>query len=221
MLAVVVDTGLGNITSVHKAVETAAAALSTGIEVVRSADPDLVRRADRIVVPGQGGFRDCARAMSNGLGDAVLEQIRAGTPYLGICLGLQILFDESDEAPGERGFGVLKGRVERLRGGPDVKIPHIGWNQLELVDGGHAHLAAAGGAGTWFYFVHSYHAVAADPGTVVATSGYGENRICSAVAHDNVFATQFHPEKSQRAGLALLRSFLGHSSSTGTGAATG
>jgi imidazole glycerol-phosphate synthase subunit HisH len=206
-LAVVVDTGLGNLRSVHKAVETAAAEAAPGMHVVRSGDPDLVRRADRVVVPGQGGFRDCARALSQGLGDAVLEKIRAGTPYLGICLGLQILFEESDEAPGERGLGVFRGRVERLRGGPDVKIPHIGWNQLDLLNGGHAHLAAAGGAGTWFYFVHSYHAVATDP-AVVATSGYGENRICSAVARDNVFATQFHPEKSQRAGLALLRSFL-------------
>ncbi len=212
MLTVVVDTGLGNLRSVHKAVETAAAEVSPSIEVIRSGDPDQVRRADRVVVPGQGGFRDCARAMSNGLGDAVLEQIRAGKPYLGICLGLQILFEDSAEAPGERGLGVFKGRVERLRGGPDVKIPHIGWNQLELVAGGHSHLAAAGGAGTWFYFVHSYHAVAADPSAVVATSGYGENCICSAVARDNVFATQFHPEKSQRAGLALLRSFLGATS---------
>jgi imidazole glycerol-phosphate synthase subunit HisH len=207
-LAVVVDTGLGNLRSVHKAVETAAAEAAPGMSVVRSGDPDLVRRADRLVVPGQGGFRDCARALANGLGDAVLEKIRSGAPYLGICLGLQILFEESDEAPGERGLGVFRGRVERLRGGPDVKIPHIGWNQLEFVNGGHLHLAAAGGAGTWFYFVHSYHAVATDP-AVVATSGYGENRICSAVARDNVFATQFHPEKSQRAGLALLRSFIG------------
>jgi glutamine amidotransferase len=211
MLAVVVDTGLGNLRSVHKAVETAAAELGGAIEVVRSGEPEVVRRADRVIVPGQGGFRDCVRALSGGLDQALLERIRAGTPYLGICLGLQILFEHSEEAPGERGLGLLAGGVKRLKGGPGIKIPHIGWNQLEIDNGGHAHLSAAGGQGAWVYFVHSYHAVAADPASVVATSGYGENSICAAVARDNVFATQFHPEKSQKAGIALLRSFLGTS----------
>ena len=209
MLAVVVDTGLGNLRSVHKAVETAAAELGGPIEVVRSGEPDVVRRADRVVVPGQGGFRDCVRALSDGLDQALREKIRAGTPYLGICLGLQILFEDSEEAPGERGLGLFAGSVKRLKGGAGIKIPHIGWNQLELGNGGHAHLSAAGGQGAWVYFVHSYHAVSVDPTSVVATSGYGENSICAAVARDNVFATQFHPEKSQRAGIALLRSFLG------------
>jgi len=209
MLAVVVDTGLGNLRSVHKAVETAAAELGGAIEVVRSGEPEVVRRADRVVVPGQGGFRDCVRALSRGLDQTLLEKIRAGTPYLGICLGLQILFEDSEEAPGERGLGLFAGSVKRLKGGDGIKIPHIGWNQLELDNGGHAHLSAAGGQGAWVYFVHSYHAVSLDPSSVVATSGYGENSICAAVARDNVFATQFHPEKSQRAGIALLRSFLG------------
>jgi glutamine amidotransferase len=211
MLAVVVDHGLGNLRSVHKAVEWAAAEVGGDIQVALSKQPDVVRKADRVVVPGQGGFRDCVRALSHGLDQALLEQIRAGTPYLGICLGLQILFEDSEEAPGERGLGLFTGRVKRLQGGPGVKIPHIGWNQLELDNGGHAHLTAAGGQGAWLYFVHSYHAVAADPRAVVATSSYGDNRICAAVARDNVFATQFHPEKSQRAGIALLRSFLGDS----------
>jgi imidazole glycerol-phosphate synthase subunit HisH len=209
MLAVVVDTGLGNLRSVHKAVETAAAELTGPVEVVRSGEPEVVRRADRVVVPGQGGFRDCVRALSHGLDQALVEKIRAGTPYLGICLGLQILFENSEEAPGERGLGLFAGSVRRLKGGAGIKIPHIGWNQLELGNGGHEHLSAAGGHGAWVYFVHSFHAVAADASAVVATSGYGENSICAAVARDNVFATQFHPEKSQRAGIALLRSFLG------------
>ncbi len=198
----IVDVCSGNLRSVERALERA------GATVTITRDPDAVRRADRIVVPGQGAFGVFMQGLADrGLGDALREAIGSGRPYLGICLGLQILFEESDEAPGERGLGVLRGRVERLRGGPDLKIPHIGWNQLELTNGGHAHLAAAGGAGTWFYFVHSFHAVATDP-AVVATSSYGENRICAAVCRDNVFATQFHPEKSQRAGLALLRSFL-------------
>lgn len=208
MLAVVVDVGLGNLRSVHKAVEVAGADLGKALEVRRSNDPEAVRAADRVIVPGQGGFRDCARALAGGLAEALVERIRAGVPYLGICLGLQVLFEGSDEAPGEPGLSVFAGRVARLVGGPSVKIPHIGWNQLELGSGGHRHLEAAGGQGAWVYFVHSYHAVPASPGLVRASASYGKNRITAAVARDNVFATQFHPEKSQSAGLALLRSFL-------------
>jgi imidazole glycerol-phosphate synthase subunit HisH len=208
MFVTVVDVGLGNLRSVHKAVEVAAAELSQKVEVRRSSDPEDVRRADRVIVPGQGGFRDCARALAGGLEQAIVERIKAGTPYLGICLGLQILFEESDEAPGERGLGLFPGRVERLHGGPNVKIPHIGWNQLELDSGSHPCLDAAGGQGAWVYFVHSYHAVARDDGIVRARASYGTNAITAAVARDNVFATQFHPEKSQVAGILLLRAFL-------------
>jgi imidazole glycerol-phosphate synthase subunit HisH len=208
MLAVVVDVGLGNLRSVHKAVEVAGADLGKALEVRRTSDPEAVRAADRVIVPGQGGFRDCARALSGGLAEALLERIDAGVPYLGICLGLQVLFEGSDEAPGEVGLSVLPGRVSRLEGGRDVKIPHIGWNQLELSAGGHPHLEAAGGHGAWVYFVHSYHAVPAAEGVVRASASYGPNRITAAIARDNVFATQFHPEKSQTAGLLLLRSFL-------------
>jgi glutamine amidotransferase len=209
MLVVVVDSGLGNLRSVEKAVATAAAEHAPGAILRRSADPELVRRADRIVMPGQGGFRDGARALAAGLGEALLEKIAAGTPYLGICLGLQLLFDESDEAPGERGLGWLSGRVERLQAAPGLKIPHMGWNELELHNGGHRCLAAAGGTGAWVYFVHSFHARPADPSVIKATVSYGPNTITAAIAKDNVLATQFHPEKSQRAGLALLGAFLG------------
>lgn len=208
MLAVVVDVGLGNLRSVHKAVETAGTALGRPLEVVRSADPDLVRKADRLIVPGQGGFRDCARALSGGLRDAITGSIAAGVPYLGICLGLQVLFEGSDEAPGERGLGIFAGTVARLTGGPPLKIPHIGWNQLELRNGGHRHLDAAGGSGSWVYFIHSFHARPADPTILRAVARYGPNEITAAVGKDNVFATQFHPEKSQSAGLSLLGSFL-------------
>jgi imidazole glycerol-phosphate synthase subunit HisH len=206
--ALVVDTGLGNLRSVEKAVETAGREAGLAVHVQRSGDADAVRRADRIIVPGQGGFRDVARALSGGLGEAVLERIRSGVPYLGICLGLQVLFDESDEAPGERGLGLLRGRVERLVGDSSTKIPHMGWNQLELRSGGHGVLSAAGGEGAWFYFVHSYHARPEDERVLRGVCGYGQNQVTSAVAHENVVATQFHPEKSQRAGLALLAAFL-------------
>src|SRR6185295_15231077 len=136
--------------------------------------PEVVRAADRLVVPGQGGFRDAAAALAqNGLGQSVLEKTRAGSPYLGICLGLQILFEQSEEAPGVAGFGWFKGSVDRLVGGPEIKIPHMGWNALELKSGGHELLQAAGGADTYVYFVHSFHAVASEPGVVKATVQHG------------------------------------------------
>lgn len=206
-LAVIVDTGLGNLRSVQKALETAAIDAGVAGQVRRSADPEVVRRAARVVVPGQGAFRDCAQALDLGLREALREAIGAGTPYFGICLGLQILFESSAEAPGERGLGLFAGRVERLDS-TGVKIPHMGWNQLRLHGEPHPWLERAGGADTWMYFVHSYHAVPEDPGIVVASCDYGENLVTAAVARDGVFASQFHPEKSQSAGLALLAAFL-------------
>ena len=202
----VVDYGMGNLQSVVQALRAAA---PEGTEIVRTSAPDVVRAADRLVVPGQGGFRDAAAALAqNGLGESVLEKMRAGSPYLGICLGLQILFDASEEAPGVAGFGWFKGSVDKLVGGADIKIPHMGWNALELKSGGHALLEAAGGANAYVYFVHSFHAVATEPGVVKATVQHGANVVTAAVARDNVMATQFHPEKSQAAGIALLRRFL-------------
>ncbi len=205
-LVAVVDYGMGNLQSVVQALRAAA---PEGAVVLRTHDPDDIRRAARIVVPGQGGFRDsAARLAQNGLGEAIVEKMRSGAPYLGICLGLQMLFESSEEAPGAVGFGWFKGEVKRLVGGEHVKIPHMGWNSLELTAGGHPLLTAAGGADAFVYFVHSYHAVPSEPGVVVATVRHGDNLVTAAVARDNVVATQFHPEKSQAAGIALLRRFL-------------
>jgi glutamine amidotransferase len=202
----VVDYGMGNLQSVVQALRAAA---PEGAEITRTSSPEVVRAADRLVVPGQGGFRDAAaRLAQDGLGESVLEKMRAGSPYLGICLGLQILFESSEEAPGAAGFGWFKGAVRRLVGGPQIKIPHMGWNELQLQSGGHPLLEAAGGKGAYVYFVHSFHAVATEPDVVKATVQHGDNVVTAAVARDNVIATQFHPEKSQAAGQALLRRFL-------------
>lgn len=202
------DVGLGNLRSVERALLRAASGRSSArVRITR--DPNEVRKADKIVMPGQGAFRDCAGGLEGGLGDAVREAIAAGRPYLGICLGLQVLFGSSEEAPGCAGLAIFEGDVARLAGGVDattggaLKIPHIGWNQAEP--------AAARGLLTerseHFYFVHSYVVRPRDAAIVAATTDYG-GAFVSAIAKDNVFAAQFHPEKSQRAGLALLERFV-------------
>jgi glutamine amidotransferase len=193
---VVVDTGLGNIKSVVRALERA------GAKAVVSSDPDTVTRAEALVVPGQGAFRDCTRALDHGLGDAIRQSITRGVPYLGICLGLQVLFESSEEAPGCAGLGILSGRVARLDKSDGIKIPHVGWNLVEPT------------RETWaverpehFYFVHSYVVVPTDASVTCATTDHGQ-RFVSAIEKGNIAAVQFHPEKSQRAGLALLERFL-------------
>jgi glutamine amidotransferase len=206
MTTVVVDYGWGNLQSV---VQAARAAAPQGMQVLRSSSPDDVKRADRLIVPGQGAFRDTSLSLhQTPLGESILEKMRGGTPYFGICMGLQILFEDSEESPGSPGFGWFKGSVRKLVGGPGIKIPHMGWNSLTLTGGGHPLLQAAGGAEAYVYFVHSFHAVPSEPGVVRATVQHGENLVTAAVSRDNVMATQFHPEKSQAAGIALLRRFL-------------
>jgi imidazole glycerol-phosphate synthase subunit HisH len=207
---VVCDVGVGNLRSVERALLEAARGRRDEIVVTR--DPRQVATADRLVMPGQGGFRDCARALSKDLGDAVRAHFASQRPYLGICLGLQVLFRSSEEAPDCAGLGVLEGEVVRLHDGVDpvtgapLKIPHIGWNVAEPAgDGGHRGLLAP--KGEHFYFVHSYVVAPRDPRVVASVTEYGQ-RFVSAIAYDNVFACQFHPEKSQRAGLALLERFL-------------
>jgi glutamine amidotransferase len=180
--------------------------------VTISRDPDFIARADKVVMPGQGGFGDCARALGKGhgsLASSLREQIARGTPFLGICLGLQVLFHTSEEACDCEGLGLFDGTVVRLAGGIDpltglaLKIPHIGWN-----------VVTPGSTPSWlppepahFYFVHSYVVSPKDPAIIASTTDYGGSLV-SAVVKDNVFACQFHPEKSQRAGLALLERFV-------------
>lgn len=201
--AVLVDTGSGNLRSVARALERA------GATVEVSADPDRVRAADRLVVPGQGAFGDCARALESGLGEAIAEHIGRDRPYLGVCLGMQLLFESSEEAPGVRGLGVLRGTVRRFASdlvdpdepGRRLKVPHMGWSEVE---GAHALLPERG----YFYFVHSYYCEPADASIEAGSADYG-GRFCAAVARGALFACQFHPEKSQAAGARLLARFVG------------
>jgi glutamine amidotransferase len=201
----VVDTGSGNLRSVEKALCTA------GAHATITSDPEVITKADKIVVPGQGAFGGCVAGLERdggALKQVVLETIARGTPYLGICLGLQILFEGSEEDPSCRGLGVLPGKVVRFAVKPPLKVPHMGWNACAR--GAAADRSAALGAlpeGSWFYFVHSYFPAPADPRDVALEAEHGQ-RFCAAVARDNVVATQFHPEKSQQAGLSLLSRFI-------------
>jgi glutamine amidotransferase len=212
---VIVDYGIGNLRSVQKAVERAALDAGLAWQAVITPDPDRIARADKLIVPGQGAFRDCAIALGRGIAGAVGSQIERGTLFLGICMGLQTLFASSEEAPGYEGLSLFPGTNVRLLDGQRdpatgeaVKIPHMGWNRIALSGEGHPYLRAAGGEGTYFYFIHSYHAVPDDLSLVAATVQHGPFQVTAAIARDNVFASQFHPEKSQAAGLALLAAFL-------------
>lgn len=211
----VLDVGLGNLRSVERALERAASDAGLARRVEVTGDPDAIARADRVVVPGQGAFRDFAAALGGGLGDALRQQIAKGSPYLGICLGLQALLEESDEAPGSKGLGVFAGRVVKLAegtvdpaSGAPVKIPHMGWNLLQPTRAGAGPLAIFDAAPPYVYFVHSYHAFPSDRSLVAATTEHGSFTITAAIQRDNVTATQFHPEKSQEPGLRLLAAFL-------------
>lgn len=196
MLALV-DSGRGNLRSVEKALAAA------GMKPTRTSDPETVRRADRIVVPGQGAFADAMSALvACGLDQAIREHIAAGKPYLGICLGLQLLFDESDEHGVSKGLGVLRGRVERISA-PGLKVPHMGWNDVRATRSD----PVLDADGQHFYFVHSYAAVPTEPEITVLECDYG-SALCAAVRRDNITACQFHPEKSQDSGIALLTRWL-------------
>lgn len=197
------DYGSGNVRSVAKALER------SGFRVTLTDDPKVVVGADGVVLPGAGAFRDAAEALAaRGLSDAVRESIAAGRPYLGLCLGLQLLFEEGHEHGTTKGLGLLRGRVTRFAetgaDGAPRRVPHIGWNEVRF-RGSHPMLAGLP-ASDCFYFVHSYRPEGVDPGCVVGTTDYGGDFV-SAVAQERMFAVQFHPEKSQAAGKRLLDAY--------------
>jgi glutamine amidotransferase len=200
----VVDYGASNLASVLRAFR------AVGADAMLSGDPDVVRRADRVVVPGVGHFAPAMRALADsGLGEAVQDSVRAGKPALGVCLGLQLFLEASEEAPGTRGLGLLPGRVIRFR--TSLPVPHVGWARVALTQSGrtHAVLAEAFDApASFFYHVHSFHPDGVTPALALGEAEYG-TAFATIVGRDNVLGVQFHPEKSQTAGLALLKAFAG------------
>ncbi len=199
MRIAVVDYGMGNLRSVAKAIEHVA----PRAEVLTTADPDAIAACERVVVPGQGAMPDCMRQLAaSGAREAVLEALRE-KPFLGVCVGLQMLFGRGEEGD-TPGLGVLAGSVPRFRVS-GLKVPHMGWNEVSQT---RAHPLWDGIAdGSRFYFVHSYYPAPSDPSITAGTTVYGAPFTC-AVARDNIFAVQFHPEKSASAGLQLLSNFV-------------
>ncbi len=196
-MLLVVDYGMGNLRSVSKALE------KVGFKVKVSSDPEDVKRAEVLVLPGVGAFKNAMENLKRmGLLREILRHIEAGKPYMGICLGLQLLFERSYEFGETQGFGVLEGEVVLLP--PRVKVPHIGWNQVWKKK--NSDLLEGIKEGEYFYFVHSYHVVPKKDHVVLTTTDYGIDFV-SSVEYENIFAVQFHPEKSQRAGLKLLENF--------------
>ena len=189
----------GNIRSVEKAL------LKLGQEACVTRDPETLLRAEKVILPGVGAFGDAMRHLQEyGLVDVIHEIVKRKTPFLGICLGLQLLFERSDEAPGVEGLGILKGEILRIPDGEGLKIPHMGWNALELQNDGRLFRGLE--AEPYVYFVHSYYLKAREERIVKATTRYG-TLIHASVEQDHIFACQFHPEKSSGTGLQILKNF--------------
>lgn len=200
-MVAIIDYDAGNIKSVEKAFQF----LGQEAEVTR--DRERILKADKVVLPGVGAFGDAmAKLAGYGLTEVIREAADRGIPFLGICLGLQLLFDRSDEAPEVAGLGILKGEILKIPEGEGLKIPHMGWNSLEFPREGKLFQGIA--PNPYVYFVHSYYLKAEEEEIVTAKTEYGVE-IHASVERDNVFACQFHPEKSEETGLQILRNFAG------------
>ena len=195
----IIDYGAGNLQSVSKAFR------HIGCDCLVTRDRSEILKADGAVLPGVGSFGDTADSLNEfGLTDAVKDYIKSGKPFLGICLGLQLLFPGSDESPKATGLGIFDGSITKIPSGEGLKIPHMGWNSLEIKKHGKLFRGIEGNP--YVYFVHSYYLNAADKSIVAAQTSYGVT-IDAAIEHGNVFATQFHPEKSGETGLRILKNF--------------
>ncbi|GAB4303288.1 MAG: imidazole glycerol phosphate synthase subunit HisH [Desulfuromonadia bacterium] len=200
----IIDYGMGNLRSVQKGFER------LGFDAVVTTDPAMLDRAERIVLPGVGAFRDCMTNLERGgFVEPIYRVIQKGKPFLGICVGLQLLFDESDEFGIHRGLGIIPGKVVRFPVGMILErerlpVPHMGWNQLSLRTPSPLFRGIDDGVNV--YFVHSYYAIPRDPSVVAAVAEYGVE-FCASVISGNVVGTQFHPEKSQSVGLSILKNF--------------
>ncbi len=195
----IIDYGMGNLASVSNAFT------KIGYANQITSDPEQILAADRVVLPGVGAFADAIKSIRNrGIDQAIRELVRCQTPLLGVCLGYQLLFSESDEDGLHQGLGVISGRVEKIQMSANLKVPHMGWNNIDIKPGGQ--LFAGIPQGSWFYFVHSYHVVPENESVMAATTDYGIKITC-AVEKGNLVATQFHPEKSSGMGLQILRNF--------------
>jgi glutamine amidotransferase len=198
-----IDYGAGNLRSVANALR------ALDIEPAIAASPEGLENTTHLVLPGVGSFGDCMEQLAiRGLLAPIREWVAAGKPYFGICLGYQILFDSSEESPGVSGLGLVPGVVRRFADSPGLKIPHMGWNSVVPI---HPDSGAWKGLGAepYFYYVHSYFPVPADPSVVAARTCYGKDNFAAAIELPNLLACQFHPEKSQESGLRLIRNFLG------------
>jgi len=197
-LIAIIDYGMGNLRSVTNALE------KLGADAVVTRDKKVIKESRAIILPGVGAFGKCIENLEKlELLGFIKETIEEGKQYLGICLGMQVLFESSEEAPGMAGMGILKGTVPRFTG--NIKIPHMGWNNIKIVK--KTEILSGIENSEYFYFVHSYYCSPEDKGIVATTTPYGEE-FASSVQKDNVFACQFHPEKSQRVGLKLLQNFV-------------
>ena len=199
-MVAIIDYDAGNIKSVEKAIQF------LGEEAVITRDAKQILSASHVILPGVGAFGDAMEKLQNyGLIPVIHEVVKRKIPFLGICLGLQLFFERSEETPGVEGLGILKGEIKRIPDGEDLKIPHIGWNSLKYPNKGRLYEGIQ--ENSYVYFVHSYYLEAKDAEIVAAETEYG-TKIHASVEKDNVFACQFHPEKSSSVGLKILENFL-------------